>query len=246
MKKITVLIAICLTGIFTLSSCGTKYNAGDVMPSSSAARIDTVSYALGMYFGKTILASNFGELDLSEIRKGMMDVLNEKETRFAEDVFSSYLQSYVMDRQTYVAEKRTEENTAFFTENKTKEGVVETESGLQYKIITEGDGISPEPTDTVEVHYKGTLLDGTQFDSSYERGETTKFPLNQVIKGWSEGLTYAKEGGKIEIYVPSNLGYGQRNSGPIPGNSALIFEVELIKVFKATPKEEEPATPTKK
>ena len=121
----------------------------------------------------------------------------------------------------------------FQTANKEKEGVVETESGLQYIIEEEGTGIAPAATDTVEVNYEGRLLDGTVFDSSYERGESIKFPLNGVIKGWGEGLTYVKEGGKIRLFIPSSLAYGERATGPIPANSTLIFDVELIKVFKS-------------
>ena len=124
--------------------------------------------------------------------------------------------------------------------NKEKEGVVETESGLQYKVLVEGTGISPESADTVEVHYEGRLLDGTVFDSSRERGESIEFALNRVIKGWTEGLTYAKEGGQIELYIPADLAYGKRGSGPIPGNATLIFNIELIKVKKFAAEEEAP------
>ena len=143
------------------------------------------------------------------------------------------------DRMTYVAERSLEEGEEFLAANKEKEGVVETESGLQYKIEVEGTGISPEETDTVEVNYEGRLIDGTVFDSSYDRGESVKFPLNRVIKGWTEGLTYVKEGGKIQLYIPAELGYGQRGTGPIPGNSTLIFDIELVKVSKAAPKDDE-------
>ena len=138
------------------------------------------------------------------------------------------IQSYIRDRMTYVAERSLEEGEEFLAANKEKEGVVETESGLQYKIEVEGTGISPEETDTVEVNYVGRLIDGTEFDSSYDRGESVKFPLNRVIKGWTEGLTYVKEGGKIQLYIPAELGYGQRGTGPIPGNSTLIFDIELV------------------
>ena len=149
------------------------------------------------------------------------------------------IQSYLRDRMAYESERSLEEGTEFLAANKGKEGVVETESGLQYKIEVEGTGIAPEETDTVEVNYEGRLIDGTVFDSSYDRGESVRFPLNRVIKGWTEGLTYAKEGGKIQLYVPAELGYGQRGSGPIPGNSTLIFDIELVKVYKAAPKETE-------
>ena len=119
----------------------------------------------------------------------------------------------------------------FLNQNKDKEGVKTTSSGLQYKVIKEGTGKSPGAQSMVEVHYKGTLIDGTEFDSSYKRNQTAKFPLDQVIPGWTEGVQLMKEGATYEFYIPSNLAYGDRNLPNIPAGSTLIFTVELIKVF---------------
>lgn len=236
MKSIKIFMVLCLAGTLLFSSC--KYKAGDRIPATTSAKVDSVSYALGVWFGGSIKNTDFGELNYCQIKKGVTDVLNDKETKISQEEIMQVIQNHLMQRQSYKSEKNIEDAKAFFESNKTKEGVIETESGLQYKIISEGNGETPALTDTVEVNYKGTLLDGTVFDSSYERGESATFPLNAVIKGWSEGLTYAKEGSKIEIYVPSSLGYGPQTYGPIPGNSALIFEVELIKVSKGPAAEE--------
>jgi peptidylprolyl isomerase len=119
----------------------------------------------------------------------------------------------------------------FLAANAVKEGVITTSSGLQYKVITPGSGISPRATDLVKVHYHGTLIDGSVFDSSVERESPSSFALNQVIKGWTEGLQTMKEGGKSTFYIPANIAYGDRAVGPIPANSTLIFEVELLKVY---------------
>ncbi len=120
----------------------------------------------------------------------------------------------------------------FFDDNAQKEGVITTASGLQYKIIEEGSGASPKASDTVRVHYAGRLLDGTEFDSSYKRGEPTEFPVGAVIAGWVEGLQLMQEGMKIEVYIKPELGYGAAGAGAvIPPNSGLIFEVELIKIL---------------
>jgi FKBP-type peptidyl-prolyl cis-trans isomerase len=131
-----------------------------------------------------------------------------------------------------MAQSAQEKGEKFLAENKTKEGVKTTASGLQYKIVKEGAGKNPAATDTVLVHYKGTLLDGTEFDSSYKRNEPISFPLNRVIPGWTEGLQLVKEGGKAILYIPSKLAYGASGTpgGPIGPNETLIFEVELLKV----------------
>ena len=130
------------------------------------------------------------------------------------------------------AESAAEKGEKYLKENATKEGVKTTASGLQYKITKEGDGKSPKATDTVVVHYRGTLLDGTEFDSSIKRGQPAEFPLNHVIPGWTEGLQLLKEGGKATLYIPSKLAYGTAGTpgGPIGPNETLIFEVELIKI----------------
>lgn len=238
MKKTLISAIAVIAAVSALSSCAGTYNKGDRMPETTSADIDTVSYALGMYYGKMLSSAPFGELNLNEMKKGFNDVINENETNISEDKIMMVIQTYLMKRQAYEATRNQNEGEEFLLKNKDKEGVVETESGLQYKIVREGTGIAPERTDTVEVNYEGRLLDGTVFDSSYERGETITFPLSGVIKGWTEGMTYVKEGGEIELYIPSDLAYGQRGTGPIPANSTLVFKVELIKVMKG-PKPEE-------
>jgi FKBP-type peptidyl-prolyl cis-trans isomerase FklB len=130
-----------------------------------------------------------------------------------------------------LAEKNKEDAVTFFAENKKKEGVKTLASGLQYKIITEGKGKNPKATDTVTVHYRGTLIDGKEFDSSYRRGEPATFPVNGVIAGWTEALQLMKAGAKWQIFIPSNLAYEEKGIGNVIGpNAALIFEVELISV----------------
>ena len=125
-----------------------------------------------------------------------------------------------------------EKGKKFLAENATKEGVTTTSSGLQYKVIKEGAGKSPKATDTVLVHYRGTLINGMEFDSSYERREPIDFPLNQVIKGWTEGVQLMKEGATYQFYIPSHLAYGSRGAGPDIGpDETLIFDVELLRVF---------------
>ena len=234
MKAIRLFVAMCLMGTLLFSSC--KFNAGDRIPGTTSAKVDSVSYALGAYFGGMIKSSDFGELNKCEIKKGLNDMMKGGEMVIPEEEIMQVIQSHLMKRMNAIAEMNAVEGESFLAKNGEKEGVVTLESGLQYKVIEEGAGVSPMAADTVEVHYTGKLLDGTVFDSSVERGEPAKFPLSGVIKGWSEGLTYAKEGGKIELYIPSNLGYGPRGYGNIPANSTLVFEVELLKVFPAEEK----------
>ena len=179
------------------------------LPGISQSQIDSVSYAVGVSFGGMMKQSNMEGLKFSQIQKGINDVLAGKELKINE-------------------------------ENGKKDGVNATESGLQYRIEVPGNNeIMATAEDTVEVHYTGMLLDGTVFDSSVERGETAKFPLKAVIKGWTEGMQLVGEGGKIKLWIPFEMGYGPRAMGPnLPAFSTLVFDVELIKVYKATPKDE--------
>ena len=190
--------------------------------------------------------------------KGFSDGMAKKDTLFTEAQVTEIMKSYQEEMMKVIQAKAdaaakiaSETAKAFFAANKTKPGIIELPSGIQYKIMKEGTGAFPLETDKVTVHYKGTLLDGTVFDSSIDRGEPVTFPLNQVIKGWTEGMQKCKLGGKIQLFIPSELAYGDKATGPIPGGSALIFEVELLKIEAAAPEvaptnANEKATPAKK
>jgi FKBP-type peptidyl-prolyl cis-trans isomerase FklB len=193
------------------------------------------SYSVGYQFGQN-LKKMHADLDADVLSAGIEDALSGKESRLSQEEMGSSLSNLrqksmaaVQEALKEQAEKNLVEGEKFLTENKTKEGVKTTASGLQYKIIEEGKGPSPEAGDTVTVNYRGTLIDGTQFDSSYDRGQPATFPLTGVIPGWTEALQMMKKGSKWELYIPPDLAYGERGAGNrIPPNSTLIFEVELI------------------
>lgn len=147
-------------------------------------------------------------------------------------IISAAASALLLFTHTTMAQSALEKGQAFLAENASKPGVQKTASGLQYLIVNPGEGRSPKATDTVRVNYRGTLLNGTEFDSSYKRKEPIEFPLNGVIKGWTEGLQLIKEGGKITLFIPSNLAYGPRGAGGVIGpDETLIFDVELLKVL---------------
>ncbi len=160
------------------------------------------------------------QMDYQEIQTVLMAFQEQIETKLAE----------IEQKQTKVTSKA---NKLFLDANAAKEGVAKTESGIQYRIIEAGTGVNPVATDTVTVHYRGTLVDGTEFDSSFSRNEPATFGLNGVIPGWTEGLQLIKEGGKIELVLPPELAYGERATPTIPANSVLIFEVQLLEIIKA-------------
>lgn len=179
---------------------------------------DSLSYSYGVQLAEALKTQNV-EVDAATVAAALKEALNEKP------------QLSMQECREIISGNTRKEGEKFLTENAAKEGVKTTDSGLQYKIIEEGTGEVPQPTDIVTVHYTGKLVDGTVFDSSVERGEPATFPLNGVIQGWTEGLQLIKEGGKAELYIPSNLGYGARGAGGvIPPNATLIFEVELLSI----------------
>ena len=198
---------------------------------------DKLSYALGLNIGNSFKQQSI-EIKPDIFLKGIMDafaggkqLLSDDEVRETMVVLNKELAEKKAEAMKKLAEKNKEDAVTFFAENKKKEGVKTLAGGLQYKIITEGKGKSPKATDTVTVHYRGTLIDGKEFDSSYRRGEPATFPVNGVISGWTEALQLMKAGSKWQLFLPSNLAYGEKGAGNLIGpNAALIFEVELISV----------------
>jgi FKBP-type peptidyl-prolyl cis-trans isomerase FklB len=193
---------------------------------------DKVSYSIGMNIGANLSRQKV-DINPDILAAGIKDAIAGK-TQLTQDQVKEVMQQFEKDmeqKQKESGEKNKAEGAKFLEENKKKPGVKTTASGLQYKVEKEGTGPQPKATDMVTVQYRGTLIDGTEFDSSYKRGQPATFPLNGVIKGWTEGLQLMKQGGKYQFFVPSNLAYGERSVGPdIAANATLIFDVELLDV----------------
>jgi FKBP-type peptidyl-prolyl cis-trans isomerase FklB len=197
--------------------------------------MDTVSYSVGVDIGKSFRLQEM-EINPNVMARGLSDAFSNKETAITDEEIQSTLINFRQEfqqKQRELAQRKAQEaavaEEAYLAESASKEGVVSLPSGLQYKVITPGDGPSPLTTDKVKVHYKGSLADGTIFDSSYDRGQPTSFTVSGVIKGWTEALLLMQVGSKWELTIPSKLGYGARGSGgKIPPNSTLLFEVELL------------------
>ena len=194
--------------------------------------VDKISYALGLGIGQQIKSMNIENFSIEDFTKSISDVLQGKETAFSSREAQVMLQEYFTKKQKEEAQAHIAEGKAYLDANAKKEGVVVTKSGLQYEVLQEGTGKSPKATDKVRCHYEGRLLDGSVFDSSYQRGEPADFGLNQVIPGWTEGVQLMKEGAKFRFTIPYLLAYGEQGAGAsIPPFSTLIFDVELIKVL---------------
>jgi FKBP-type peptidyl-prolyl cis-trans isomerase FklB len=196
------------------------------------------SYAIGMDIGNNFKRQEI-EVDAKALAAGLSDALSgktqmtEADARQVLNEFRTQLMSKMQDRDKAAGDKNQKEGDAFLAANAKKEGVKTTASGLQYQVIKSGDakGAHPKATDTVKVHYHGTLIDGSVFDSSIERGEPTEFPVNQVIPGWTEVLQLMRPGDKWKVFIPGKLAYGERSPSPkIGANSTLIFEVELLSI----------------
>ena len=196
--------------------------------------MDSVSYSLGVVLAANLKNQGFSSINSEELAKGFADSLAGTASQTVEEADAQIREVMTKIQEEKAAEAKSEGEN-FLAENSKKDGIEMTESGLQYNHEQVGEGDSPSAEDTVTVHYKGTLIDGTEFDSSYKRGEPISFPLNGVIPGWTEGLQLMKVGGKTTFYIPQELAYGARPNpnGPIPPYAALIFEVELIEIKKA-------------
>ncbi len=212
---------------------------------ATKAEIDTVSYLLGVNFGSFLKGYNFGDVNYSKVIAGMKDFVKSKgdyrdpdfgkQFKVSPDRINDVFNAYLEKRHNYTLLENKAKGDKFLAANLKKAGVNVTESGLQYKIIEEGNEVKPTPVDTVWVKYKGTLIDGTVFDETPEDADPVRFPLNGVVSGWTEGLQLIGEGGHIELYVPSSLAYGEQGRPGIDPNSTLIFDVVLEKVGKCVP-----------
>ena len=194
--------------------------------------MDKFSYAIGLGIGQNLLSMGAQGINVEDFAQAVADVLNRKETAISHNEAREIVNKYFMELEAKMNAENIEKGKAFLAENAKKEGIVTLPSGLQYEVITEGNGKKPSATDKVKCHYEGTLIDGTLFDSSIKRGQPAVFGVNQVIRGWVEALQLMSEGSKWRLFIPSELGYGAQQAGEmIPPHSTLIFEVELIEVL---------------
>ncbi len=223
-KLVSVLGAVVLAG-FTLPGV----TAG---PVELKTDLEKNGYSLGYDIGRS-LKRKLVEVDAGAAGQGMKDALGGAAPALSEQEIQQRFDALRQESARKIPEKNLKDGEAFLAKNKGEKGVKTTASGLQYKVITAGKGKQPKAEDTVTVNYRGTLIDGTEFDSSHKRGQPATFPVKGVIPGWTEALQLMKEGSKWMLYIPSNLAYAERGAGPMIGpNSALVFEVELVSINK--------------
>ncbi|MCO6478307.1 MAG: FKBP-type peptidyl-prolyl cis-trans isomerase [Phaeodactylibacter sp.] len=217
MQKIKT-TALLLGGLFLFSSV-------------NAQEMDSLSYSLGVLLGQNLKSQGFDKINEQSLNAGIHDMLAGNEPKVSMEEANTIIQQYMQKKQESKFQDNITEGKAFLEANAQREEVTVLPSGLQYEVLQEGSGAKPGATDKVTVHYHGTLIDGTVFDSSVERGQPATFGVNQVISGWTEALQLMPEGAKWKLYIPSDLAYGSRGAGPKIGPySTLIFEVELLKV----------------
>lgn len=234
---VTLMVTLLITQVFAEESSVevTEQDTKKVKPLIKDER-DKLSYSFGVNIGKNLKQQGV-DVSLEALTQGIKDILLDLDPLMEQKEINEVLMAHRTERLAKQAEKRqqmAEKNLqagdAFLTENQKKTGVVVLPSGLQYEVIKLGTGKMPKPEDTVTTHYRGTFIDGKEFDSSYERGEPATFPVKGVIAGWTEALQLMKEGAKWKLFVPAKLAYGENGRGKIEPNSTLIFEIELISV----------------
>lgn len=207
-------------------------NSGSMNQTSAPLKTaaDTASYYIGYMYGSGMQRMGMKDPNMAAVVAGINTALQKKETSTDPQAMEMYLNNYFQQLSMRRAEENAEKGKKFLAENAKKSGVDTLSDGIQYKVIKKGDGATPTETDVVKVHYKGTLIDGTEFDSSIKRGEPAEFQLNRVIPGWTKALKQMPVGSKWEIFIPADQAYGPRGGGPIGPNETLIFEVELLDI----------------
>lgn len=239
MKKLSFLLLILSVQFMSCTPKQSAVVAAVEAPTTitpTIMKVDSVSYSLGVLLAKNLKQQGFDDLNADDLSKAISDVLSDKETMVspteANEIVMQYQQKKAAAMEAENAKKfagNKEEGAAFLAKNKERKEVTTTASGLQYEVMVQGDGPKPTPQDKVSVHYHGTLIDGTVFDSSVERGQPASFGVTQVISGWVEGLQLMNVGSKYKFFIPYDLAYGERAAGPSIGPfSTLVFEVELL------------------
>ena len=233
LRALTLSLALPLTTVATAQQGGELPAPAD----EKEAYRQQLSYCMGLDMGQS-LASDKIDVNLQALVAGLQDALAGNQPKLSKEQISAVMsrfrqemQQKAENRMSQIAADNLARGEAFLTENRSKEGVQETPSGLQYRVVEAGDGASPTVSDTVRCHYEGTLIDGTVFDSSYKRGEPAEFPVAAVIAGWTEALQMMKVGGKWEVFLPANIAYGERGAGGSIGpNETLLFTIELLDI----------------
>ena len=227
MKKLFVLATTTMVSL-SLS--------GMVSAAAYKSEKEKVSYAIGIQLGTSLKRSGISDLDYKVMTQAIQDAVSGAELKVSPQEMQAAMQSLQkkqMEERKAQGEQAKKKGAEFLEKNKKEKGIKTTQSGIQYKVVTEGKGAKPQATDRIVAHYEGTLIDGTVFDSSYKRGQPATFPVNQVIKGWQEIIPMMPLGSKWKVYIPSDLAYGERGAPPNIGpNETLIFNIELIELAK--------------
>ena len=248
MKKTALLLAVSALALASCQNGGQGSFSTNVPLSNS---VDSASYAIGMLEGMN-MKDQFSEIELDKFMAGIQTALKNDtaNAKFKDpQTASMFIRNYMMDKQMKAAAENLAKSKKFIEDISKKEGIKKLDSAdIYYEVLTEGTGAKPTINDEVEVHYTGTLMDGTKFDSSVDRGEPARFPLSGVIQGWTLTLQEMPVGSKWKVYIPAELGYGEhvRPGGPIKANDALVFEIELLQIIKPEAADNAKAQPVKK
>jgi FKBP-type peptidyl-prolyl cis-trans isomerase FkpA/FKBP-type peptidyl-prolyl cis-trans isomerase FklB len=224
-----------MKALLVITSLLTVFSVSCNRKTSVKTDIEKYSYSIGYQFAKNLQGQSV-DIDPDALSLAVEDVIKKKDPKITEEEMQKAMQVMYESRREKLkveGEANLKKGKEFLEANKSKEGVKTTASGLQYKVLTEGSGPKASADDTVVVHYKGTLTDGTEFDSSYSRNQPAEFPVKAVIPGWTEALQLMNKGSKYELYIPSELAYGERGRPSIPPHSVLVFQVELLEIKKA-------------